>query len=89
MSTEPESLPFAAYQNEIYVAGVGGARPAIPLTPSGLEQRASELLSPEAFGYVAGGAGTEATVAANRAALDRRQLIPRHLRGVASRSLET
>ena len=26
---------------------------------------------------------------ANRAALDRRQLIPRHLRGVASRSLET
>jgi len=89
VSTEPESLPFAAYQNEIYVAGVGGARPAIPLTPSGLEQRASELLSPEAFGYVAGGAGTEATVAANRAALDRRQLIPRHLRGVASRSLET
>ena len=67
----------------------GGARPAIPLTPSGLEQRASELLSPEAFGYVAGGAGTEATVAANRAALDRRQLIPRHLRGVASRSLQT
>ena len=89
MSTKPEPLPFAAYQNEIYVAGVGGARPAIPLTPSGLEQRASELLSPEAFGYVAGGAGTEATVAANRAALDRRQLIPRHLRGVASRSLET
>jgi isopentenyl diphosphate isomerase/L-lactate dehydrogenase-like FMN-dependent dehydrogenase len=38
---------------------------------------------------VAGGAGSEATIAANRAALDRRQLIPRHLRGVASRNLET
>ena len=84
-----ESPPFAAFQNEIYVAGVGGTRPSIPLTAAGLEERARELLSAEAFGYVAGGAGSEATMAANRAALDRRQLIPRHLRGVASRSLET
>src|SRR6476646_3015279 len=84
-----EPRPFAAFQNEIYLAGVGGARPSIPLTSAGLEDRARELLSAEAFGYVAGGAGSEATMAANRAALDRRQLIPRHLRGVAIRSLET
>jgi lactate 2-monooxygenase len=84
-----EPGPFAAFQNEIYFAGVSGARPSIPLTSAGLEGRAREVLSDEAFGYVAGGAGSEATMAANRAALDRRQLIPRHLRGVASRSLET
>jgi lactate 2-monooxygenase len=84
-----EPRPFAAFQNEIYLAGVAGTRPSIPLTAAGLEERARELLSAEAFGYVAGGAGSEATMAANRAALDRRQLIPRHLRGVASRSLET
>jgi lactate 2-monooxygenase len=84
-----ESRPYAAFQNEIYLAGVAGTRPSIPLTAAGLEERARELLSAEAFGYVAGGAGSEATMAANRAALDRRRLIPRHLRGVASRSLET
>jgi lactate 2-monooxygenase len=84
-----ESRPFAAFQNEIYLAGVAGARASIPFTALGLEERARELLSAEAFGYVAGGAGSEGTMAANRAALDRRRLIPRHLRGVASRSLET
>ena len=84
-----ESRPFAAFQNEIYLAGVTGARPSIPFTAVGLEERARELLSAEAFGYVAGGAGSEATMAANRAALDRRRLVPRHLRGVASRNLET
>jgi len=80
-------LPFAAFQNEIYLAGVAGEVPAIPLTPAGLEARAAEVLSANAFGYVAGGAGAETTMAANRAALDRVRLVPRHLRGVASRSL--
>jgi lactate 2-monooxygenase len=84
-----ETLPFAAFQTEIYAAGVAGQRPSIPLTPDGLEEQARELLSPEAFGYVAGGAGSEATLAANREALNRRRLMPRHLRGVVSRSLET
>ena len=91
-SDEPavsEERPFAAFQNEIYVAGVAGSRPAIPLTAAGLEERARELFSAEAFGYVAGGAGSEATMSANRAALDRRTLIPRHLTGIASRRLDT
>jgi len=84
-----EPRPFSTYQNEIYIAGVTGERPSLPLTAAGLEERARELLSAEAYGYVAGGAGSEATIAANRAALDRRQLVPRHLRGVANRELET
>lgn len=81
--------PFAAFQNEIYLAGLAGERPSLPLTPRGLEDRAREVLSPEAFDFVAGGAGTEATMAANRAALDRRRLVPRHLRGVAGREMAT
>lgn len=85
---EPDApLPFAVFQNEIYLAGMAGEVPAIPLTPAGLEARAAQLLSADAFGYVAGGAGAESTAAANRAALDRVGLVPRHLRGVATCSL--
>ncbi len=79
--------PFAAFQTEIYLAGTGGVRPALPLRPDDLEEQARLILSPEAFGYVAGGAGAERTMAANRAALDRRRLVPRHLRGVTTRDL--
>lgn len=87
MADPDAPLPFAAFQNEIYLAGVAGEVPAIPLTPAGLQARAAEVLSANAFGYVAGGAGAESTMAANRDALDRVRLVPRHLRGVASRNL--
>ena len=40
-----ESLLFAKYQNEIYVAGVACDRPSIPPTAPGLEEKARELLS--------------------------------------------
>ena len=42
-------------------------------------------MSPEAFAYVAGGAGTGATMRANRAAFDRWRIIPRMLRDVSER----
>jgi lactate 2-monooxygenase len=83
------TLPYAAFQNDVYLAGAAGTRPQIPFTAAGLEERAREVLSAEAFDYVAGGAGSEATMAANRAALDHQQLVPRHLSGIAGRSLET
>jgi isopentenyl diphosphate isomerase/L-lactate dehydrogenase-like FMN-dependent dehydrogenase len=50
-----------------------------------LEERAREAMSPEAFAYVAGGAGTGATVRANRAAFDRWRIVPRMLRDVSER----
>ena len=56
MASDEPSLPYASYQNEIYLAGVAGTRPSLPLTATGLEERAQQLLSAEAFGYVAGGA---------------------------------
>ena len=50
-----------------------------------LEERAREAMSPEAFAYVAGGAGTGATMRANRAAFDRWRIVPRMLRDVSER----
>ena len=42
-------------------------------------------MRPEAFAYIAGGAGTGATMRANRAAFDRRRIVPRMLRDVSRR----
>ncbi len=84
----PDSRPpRSGHQNDIYLAGTAGQRPTLPLTPDGLEAQAQTVLAPEAFAYVAGGAGAEQTMAANREALDRRRLVPRHLRGITTRDL--
>ncbi len=80
--------PFANYQNEIYLRGMfAGERPRLPLDWRELERRAAQVAQPAAWGYVAGGAGTEATVRENRAALDRRRIVPRMLRDVSERRL--
>jgi lactate 2-monooxygenase len=78
---------WSEYQNEIYLAGTAGQRPTLPLSPDALQEQAQTVLSPEAFAYVAGGAGAERTMLANRAALDRQRLVPRHLRGLTGRDL--
>ena len=72
---------FAGYQNEIYLAGLGGRIPDLPITAAGLAERAQAELSAEAFAYIAGSAGAERTAAANLAAFDRYRLLPRPLRG--------
>lgn len=74
-------------QREIYVAGVGGARPRVPVSPAALEEAARRAMAPEAFAYVAGGAGRETTMDANRAAFERRHIVPRVLRDVERRDL--
>lgn len=78
---------FGNYQNEIYFAGLGGRRPEFPVSLAELEARAREVLPPEAFGYVAGGAGTEDTVRENLEAFRRWRLVPRLLRNVEERDL--
>jgi len=72
-------------QTSIYAAGVSGRRPRVPTDATMLEERAREAMSAEAFAYVAGGAGTGATMRANRAAFDRWRIVPRMLRDVAER----
>jgi L-lactate dehydrogenase (cytochrome) len=80
---------FADFQYEIYGRGLAGETPALPLAAQELEARARELLSAEAFGYVAGGAGAEATVRANLHAFERWKVVPRMLRDVSQRDLST
>ncbi len=87
----PELQPaaFANFQNEIYARGLMDEVPKLPLGFSGLQERARELLSPEAFGYVAGGAGAERTMQANLQAFERWKIVPRMLRDVSERTLAT
>jgi lactate 2-monooxygenase len=72
-------------QTSIYTAGVSGRRPRVPTDANLLEERAREAMSPEAFAYVAGSAGSGATMRANRAAFDRWRIVPRMLRDVSER----
>jgi lactate 2-monooxygenase len=74
-------------QTEIYLAGVRGQRAAVPFDAGKLERLARQRMSPQAFAYVAGGAGAESTIAANRAAFDRWRIVPRVLRDVSDRDL--
>ena len=70
---------------EIYQRGLTGERPAAPVSPSRLEEKAKELLKPEAYDYVAGAAGGEATARANLEAFYRWRIVPRMLRNVSQR----
>lgn len=74
-------------QRAIYVRGVGGDRPRVPVTAAALEKEAQSVLSEEAFAYIAGGAGRESTMDANRAAFERWRIVPRVLRDVEQRDL--
>jgi lactate 2-monooxygenase len=71
-------------QNAIYIA----QQPyEWPLEAAGWERAAEKKLDAGAFGYIAGGAGSEATMRANLAAFERWRIRPRMLTGNASRDL--
>lgn len=74
-------------QQQIYTAGLTGDALSIPASLEILEQKATEILPAPAFDYVAGGAGGEDTVRANREAFYRWRIVPRMLRDVAKREL--
>src|SRR3954447_1186955 len=72
-------------QTAIYLQGVTGRRPRVPVGAQALEDGARRTMSRQAFAYVAGGAGGEATVRANRSAWDVWRIVPRMLRDVGVR----
>ena len=72
-------------QTEVYRGGVSGKRPRVPADATQLEERARTALAPEAFAYIAGGAGTGATMRFNREGFDRHRIVPRMLRDVSER----
>ncbi|HLP25721.1 MAG TPA: alpha-hydroxy-acid oxidizing protein, partial [Acidobacteriota bacterium] len=83
--SQPHSDIGRSRQRAIYVAGVGGQRPRVPVAPAELERAAQAAMTAEAFAYIAGGAGREVTMANNRVALDRWQIVPRRLRDCETR----
>ena len=70
-------------QNEIYISGES----PWPVGADDWEARAAEQLDDGPYGYIAGGAGAESTMRANRAAFDRHRLRPRMLSGHTERVL--
>ena len=59
-------------QTAIYLGGVSGRRPRVPLDPDRLQEAARQAMPADHYAYVAAGAGTEDTVRENRAAFARR-----------------
>jgi lactate 2-monooxygenase len=79
--------PGMQRQMDVYQAGVMGIKPSQPVSVDELEQQAKAVMTPEAYGYVAGAAGSEDTMRANRQAFERWRIVPRFLRDVAQRNL--
>jgi lactate 2-monooxygenase len=74
-------------QRWIFVQGLGHIVPRVPADFSALEERARRVMTKRGFAYVAGGAGNEQTMAANRAGFDRWRIVPRMLCDVSRRDL--
>ena len=80
-------MNYGDFQLELYVSGLSGVRPELPVTAAGMEQRARAAMSPEIWSYVTGGAGNEYTQQLNVSAFERYGLVPRMLAGAAQRDL--
>jgi hypothetical protein len=78
---------FGDYQNEIYLNGLSGVLPTMPMTFPELEVRAQATLRPDALSYTANGAGDEFTQRANVTAFAQWGLVPRMLVGAVRREL--
>ncbi len=79
------SRPYGlARQMQIYMAGLQGHPPTLPVSPAQLEQQAQAQMSREAWGYLG---GMDDTMHANRAAFQRWRIVPRMLRDVSQRDL--
>ena len=75
----------ADYYREIYMRGLGGETPAIPVSVAELERRAVAAMEVRAANYVGAGAGSEDTIRANVEAFRRHRIVPRMLRDVSVR----
>lgn len=88
---KPDSpLPLSGamqYQLQIYFAGTQNVKPQLPVSFEELEQKASEVMTPEAFAYIAGSAGSEITTFNNKESFNQWRIIPRMMGDVSKRSI--
>ncbi|GBE66448.1 lactate 2-monooxygenase [Mycobacterium sp. MFM001] len=80
-------MAFGDYQFEIYLQGLAGVVPSLPIAYAELEAKAQAAMSPSVWSYVAGGAGDERTQRANCEAFEGWGLIPRMFVGADDRDL--
>ncbi|OBB31828.1 lactate 2-monooxygenase [Mycolicibacterium peregrinum] len=80
-------MAFGDYQLEIYLQGLSGVLPSMPMDYAGLEARAQAAMPASIWSYVAGGAGDERTQQVNRTAFDRWGLMPRMFNAHRERDL--
>jgi isopentenyl diphosphate isomerase/L-lactate dehydrogenase-like FMN-dependent dehydrogenase len=76
-------------QMQIYIEGrMQQKKPALPITAEALEQKAKEVMKPEAFAYISGGAGSGSTMQTNAQAFHKWNIVPRMLRDVSQATSE-
>lgn len=80
-------MKFSAldWQKEIYLNGFAGIKPHVNIDFANLESVAKKMMTPQAWAYIAGGAGHESTMQANRVAFERYKIMPRMLCNVGER----
>lgn len=83
----PKAFTAVELQRTVYTGGMMGIRPKVPVDPIRLEQAAKEKISSQAFAYIAGGAGLESTMDANRRAFEQWRILPRMLKDVSERDI--
>ncbi len=72
-------------QTAIYLGGVGGRKPRVPVDDELRSEAARQKISANAWAYIAGGAGHMETMRANREGFRRWRIVPRMLRDVSER----
>lgn len=78
---------YGDYQNAIYLAGLNGVLPTVPVDFATLEQRASAAMPRSVLDYVQGGCGDEFTQRSNAAGFHRWGMTPRMMVDTSSRDL--
>ena len=80
-------MAFGDYQLEIYLQGLSGIVPTLPMAYAEWEAKAEAAMPPSVWSYVAGGAGDERTQRVNRTAFNGWGLMPRMFVGAKERDL--
>lgn len=78
---------FGDFQNEIYMGGLRGVTPKLPVNFALLEEKAAAALPPGVLSYVQGGCGDEFTQHSNADAFHHWGLVPRMMVDCTTRDL--
>jgi lactate 2-monooxygenase len=87
VSRETNVPSYGDYQNEIYLKGLHGVKPKLPVDFRSLEEQARAALPESVLSYVAGGCGDEHTQDLNASAFKRWGIVPRMMVDTVQRDL--